>query len=183
MKRVLIAVLFTLPSPTLAHGLRDGGTLLAGSLHPIGGADHVLAMLAVGLLAAQMANRSLWILPLTFVVAMVMGGAAGVEGLPFPAVEPMILASIILLGVLVALSVRPRLSVLVAMVAAFGAAHGWAHGAEGPTTGIALYAAGFAGTTALLHLLGFVLGRVLPALALRSLGAGAAAAGLALTVV
>jgi urease accessory protein len=183
MKRILTALLTALPAPSFAHGLHDSGTVLAGALHPLGGADHVLAMLAVGLLAAQLAGRALWLLPLTFVAAMLAGGMAGAAGLPFPAVEPMILASIIILGVLVALAVRLPVPVLVAMVAVFGTAHGWAHGAEGPASGLGLYAVGFAGATMLLHLSGIALGRLLPVIALRGLGAGAAVAGLALAVV
>ena len=114
---------------------------------------------------------------------MLLGGVLGAGGLPFPVVEPMILASIVILGVLVALAFALPLPALVAMVALFGAAHGWVHGAEGPATGLALYALGFAGATAVLHLAGIALGQGLPALALRGLGAGAAAAGLALSVV
>ncbi len=182
MKRIL-PVLILLPAPAMAHGLHDSGTLIAGALHPVSGADHVLAMLAVGLLAAQMAGRSLWLLPTTFVTAMLVGGALGAAGMAFPVVEPMILASIIILGVLVALAVTLPLPALVGMVAMFGIAHGWAHGAEGPATGLVIYALGFATATALLHLAGIALGRMLPAVALRGLGAGAAVAGLALAVV
>ncbi|MBL9062107.1 HupE/UreJ family protein [Tabrizicola sp.] len=183
MKRILIAALSLCPLPAMAHGLHDSGTFLAGALHPVGGLDHVLAMIAVGLLAAQLTGRALWALPVTFVTAMLLGGAVGAAGLPFPLVEPMILASIVILGVLVALACPLPLPALVAMVALFGGAHGWAHGAEGPATGLALYALGFAGATAALHLVGIALGRGLPALALRGLGAGAAVAGLALVVV
>jgi urease accessory protein len=182
MKRILIATLIALPGPTFAHGLHDSGTVLAGALHPVGGADHVLAMLAVGLLAAQLAGRALWLLPLTFVAAMLAGGGIGAAGIGFPAVEPMILASIIILGVLVALAVRLPVLALAAMVAVFGMAHGWAHGAEGPASGLGLYALGFAGATMLLHLAGIALGRLIPMIALRGLGAGAAALGLALAV-
>jgi urease accessory protein len=102
--------------------------------------------------------------------------------MPFPAVEPMILASILILGVLVALAVRLPVTALVPLVAIFGLAHGWAHGAEGPTSGIGTYALGFAVSTALLHLAGIALGRLLPRVALRGLGAAAAVAGLALAV-
>ena len=182
MKRIL-PVLFLIPAPAMAHGLHDTGTLMAGAFHPIGGADHVLAMLAVGLLAAQLTGRALWALPASFVGSMLVGGAMGAAGLPFPAVEPMILASIIILGVLVALATRLPMPALLAMTAAFGAAHGWAHGAEGPETGLALYATGFAVTTALLHLAGLALGRGLPVLALWGLGAGTAVSGLALAMV
>lgn len=188
MKRILpvlpvLPVLLLLPAPAMAHGLHDSGTVMAGALHPLGGLDHVLAMLAVGLLAAQMTGRAIWALPATFVGSMLVGGIIGAAGLPFPAVEPMILASLIILGVLVALATRLPLPALLAMTALFGAAHGWAHGAEGPATGLALYATGFAAATALLHLAGIALGRGLPALVLRGLGAGTAAAGLALALV
>ncbi|MCX7288115.1 MAG: HupE/UreJ family protein [Rhodobacterales bacterium] len=183
MKRILIATLLALPGPSFAHGLHDGGTLLSGALHPVSGADHVLAMLAVGLLAAQMAGRAVWLLPLSFVAAMLGGGAMGAAGIGFPAVEPMILASIMILGVLVALAARLPVPALVAMVAVFGLAHGWAHGAEGPASGLVLYAGGFAGATMLLHLAGIALGRLMPMVALRGLGAGTALAGFALAMV
>jgi urease accessory protein len=182
MKRILSAALIALPTPLLAHGLHDEGTLLAGAMHPVGGADHVLAMLAVGLLAAQLAGRAIWALPGTFVAAMLAGGLMGAAAVPFPAVEPMILASVVILGMLVALAVWLPLPVLVAMVAVFGAAHGWAHGAEGPASGLGLYALGFAAATALLHLAGLALGRLLPVVTLRGLGAAGAMAGLALAV-
>jgi urease accessory protein len=182
MKRILTSALMLLPTPLLAHGLHEEGTLLGGALHPVGGADHVLAMIAVGLLAAQLSGKSLWALPGAFVAAMVAGGALGAGGIPFPAVEPMILSSIIVLGVLVALATRLPLAALVPLVAVFGLAHGWAHGAEGPATGMAAYAVGFAVATAILHFSGIAIGRALPRLALRGLGAGAALAGLALVV-
>ncbi len=183
MKRFLTVALPALPAPAMAHGLHDSGTFMAGALHPAGGPDHVLAMIAVGLLAAQLAGRVLWLLPTTFVTAMLLGGGVGAAGLPFPAVEPMILASSVILGVLLVLAFPLPLPALVAMVGVFGTAHGWAHGAEGPSSGLALYAAGFVGATAVLHVVGIGLGRLLPVLALRGLGAGAAVAGLALAVV
>lgn len=169
-----------LPGLALAHGAHDAGTFASGAYHPLSGSDHILAMVAVGLLAAQMGGRALWAAPLTFVAAMVLGGVAGAMGLPFPAVEPMILASIVILGVLVALAARLPLAAALPMIALFGAAHGWAHGAEGPAEGLALYALGFAAVTAGLHLAGIALGRLVNALSLRSLGGATVIAGLAL---
>lgn len=180
MTRILLVALLMLPTPLLAHGLHDAGTFLSGALHPVGGADHVLAMLAIGLLAAQRGGRALWALPLAFVGAMLAGGIPGAAGLPLPAVEPMVLTSTVLLGVLVALARPVPLAAVAVATALFGAAHGWAHGAEGPQAGLALYAAGFALVTAGLHGLGLLLGRSLPALAVRGLGAAATGAGLAL---
>ena len=182
--RALPLALFALLLPTavLAHTGHESGTFLAGAGHPIGGLDHVLAMVALGLLAAQKGGASLWAMPLSFVTAMVLGGALGFAGLPFPAVEPLILASIVLFGVLVALAARLPLMATLPLIALFGAAHGWAHGAEGPATGIAAYALGFAAMTAALHLAGIALGRVTSTLALRGLGAAAALAGVALAL-
>jgi urease accessory protein len=182
MKRILTVALMALPTPLLAHGLHDEGTVLAGAMHPLAGADHVLAMVALGLLAAQLAGRSLWALPVSFVGAMLAGGVLGAAGMPFPAVEPMILASTFILGVLVALAVRLPVTALVPLVAVFGLAHGWAHGTEGPASGIGPYVLGFAVSTAFLHLAGIALGRLLPRVALRGLGAAAAIGGLALAV-
>jgi urease accessory protein len=186
MRPFLLATLFIAPTAALAHPGHEGGGLIAGMAHPIGGADHVLAMVALGLLAAQIGGRALMALPVAFVVAMVLGGAAGFGGLPFPAVEPMILASVMVLGVMVALAVRPNLAGLVALAALFGAAHGWAHGAEGPQAGMAAYALGFAGMTALLHGAGIVAGlglkRLLTGWPLRALGGATAVAGFGLVL-
>ncbi|HPD92721.1 MAG: HupE/UreJ family protein [Rhodobacter sp.] len=178
----LALALLLQPSLALAHGLHDSRTFLGGAAHPLSGADHVLAMVAVGLLAAQTGGRALWAMPLGFVVAMLAGGALGASAPGLPVIEPMILASVIVLGALIAMSVRLPPGLALSLIALFGAAHGWAHGAEGPQTGQAFFAAGFALVTALLHLSGIALGRGLGAVALRGAGAGAALAGLALAV-
>jgi len=182
--RAISLFLFALfaPSLALAHGTHDAGHFLAGAAHPISGADHVLAMVAVGLMAAQAGGRALWAMPTSFVGAMLAGGALGFAGMGFPAVEPLILASILLLGVAVALAVRLPLAITLPVIALFGVAHGWAHGAEGPVSGMAVYALGFALVTAALHGLGIALGRALGALPLRLAGGAAALAGMALAV-
>ncbi|MDO5612515.1 MAG: HupE/UreJ family protein [Paracoccus sp. (in: a-proteobacteria)] len=183
MKRLFTSAAFLmLPQVALAHPGHDAGTLAAGIAHPLGGADHVLAMVALGVLAAQLGGRAVWQLPATFVGAMLAGGVAGAAGLPFAGVEPVILASVIVLGVLVALALRLPMAVLLAAVAVFGAAHGWAHGAEGPATGLLAYAAGFALATALLHGAGIAAARLAPALVLRLAGAATGLAGAALAM-
>ncbi|MCZ0960112.1 HupE/UreJ family protein [Paracoccus benzoatiresistens] len=175
---------FLLPQAALAHvGHHDEGQFLAGMAHPVGGADHMLAMVALGLLAAQGGGRALWALPLGFVGSMIAGGLAGVGGLPFPGVEPMILASVIILGALVAMAARLPLAVLLPGAALFGFAHGWAHGAEGPAAGMTLYALGFAVATMALHLAGIGIGKGLQSgVLLRVLGAAASVAGMALAM-
>ncbi|QYK43550.1 MAG: HupE/UreJ family protein [Paracoccaceae bacterium] len=173
-----------IPALAFGHSGDHGASPLASGLgHPVGGADHLLAMVTLGVLAVGIGGRALWAMPVAFVAAMVAGGAMGAAGLPFPGVEPMILASIVVFGALAALALRLPLAPVLAMVAAFGAAHGWAHGAEGPAEGLVPYAAGFAAATMMLHLAGIGLGTVtgrLAAWAPRVAGAGAALAGLGL---
>lgn len=179
----LIAALGLMPGAALAHSGPHGlGSFGSGVAHPLGGADHLLAMLVLGVLATQIGGRAMWALPSTFVLAMLAGGIAGAAGWVFPAVEPMILASVMVLGAMVALVRQPGLPVLVGAVALFGVAHGWAHGAEGPAQGLVAYSTGFVLATALLHAAGLALGRAAPALALRLTGAGTVLAGLVLAV-
>jgi len=184
MKKPILAAALLLPKAALAHpGHHDAGQFASGLTHPVGGPDHLLAMLALGLLAAQVGGRALWALPLAFVGSMIAGGLAGFDGLPFPGVEPMILASVVILGALVAMVMRLPLTVLLPGVALFGFAHGWAHGAEGPAQGVIPYAIGFAAATMGLHLLGIAMGRLIGRGALlRGLGGGTVLAGLALAV-
>ena len=184
LRKLTLAAALLAPTAALAHPGHEAGTFLAGISHPISGADHMLAMVAVGLWAAQTGGRAIWAMPATFVGAMVVGGAMGAAGLPFPAVEPMILASIILLGAMVALTARFRLAMSLPLLALFGAAHGWAHGAEGPSDGLIAFTAGFAVMTAALHGVGLGLGLALQRLAgmrqIRLMGGVTVAAGLAL---
>ncbi|MDB6454500.1 HupE/UreJ family protein [Falsirhodobacter sp. 20TX0035] len=177
MTHLLTLALILSPSLALAHAGHDHGSpFQAGLLHPIGGTDHVLAMLAVGLWAAVTGGRALSAMPLAFVAAMVLGGAMGMAGAGLPAVEPMILASVILLGVAAALALRPPLALSLGALAVFGAAHGFAHGAEGPQGQMTAYAAGFVIATAGLHLAGIGAGLAMTRFA-RILGAAVAAGG------
>lgn len=172
-----IAALALMPGAALAHEGHGAG-LAAGLIHPLTGADHLLAMLAVGLWAASLGGRAVWALPLAFVGALATGAMAGMAGLALPGVEPGILASVVVLGALAALALRLPLAVAVAGVAGFGMLHGLAHGAE-VTGAFAPYAVGFTLTSLALHLAGLGLGRWSGAA--RVLGAGTAVAGLALS--
>lgn len=172
-----------LPGMAFAHPGHESGQFIGGLSHPVGGADHLLAMVELGLLAAQIGGRALWALPAVFVSAMIAGGLLGWAGLPFHGVEPMILASVVILGALVAIAMRLPMAVLVPGVAIFGLAHGWAHGAEGPAQGLVPYAIGFAAATMALHILGILIGKLLRRdTFLRGIGGGTALAGLLLAV-
>jgi urease accessory protein len=131
----------------------------AGFLHPIGGFDHLLAMIAVGLWAAQMGKKAVWMVPSAFVSVMILGGLLGMSGFYLPYIETGILASVFVLGVFIMLALKLPLTVSVLVVGLFAIFHGHAHGAEMPVEmGGLLYSVGFACATALLHLSGIGLG-------------------------
>ena len=110
------------------------------------------AMVAVGLWAVLRGGRAIWAWPLAFVGVMLFGGVLGMLHVPVPLVEPGILASVVALGLLVALAIELPVSVGVAIIGLFALLHGHAHGSEIPqNTGALEYMAGFAVATALLH--------------------------------
>lgn len=173
-----------LASPAFAHTGHDVTFAVRdGLLHPLHGLDHMLAMVAVGLLAWQMNGHAKWALPVTFVVVMAIGAATAMSGLAISGVELAILGSVVVLGLTIAAQARAPLAVAAAIVGAFAFMHGHAHGAEATEmAGIAGYAVGFIATTALLHAAGLAIGWRLArsALALRLIGAGIALAGIGL---
>ncbi|TNE33956.1 MAG: HupE/UreJ family protein [Alphaproteobacteria bacterium] len=154
-------ILFTtLAGPAFAHtGQGVAGGFLSGFTHPILGWDHVVAMVAVGLWGAFLGAPAIWVLPVTFPVVMAFGGALGVMGVPFPAVETGIALSAIVLGLLIVFMSRPPLWLAGLIVAVFAMFHGYAHGAELPTAANPFaYAIGFVIATGMLHLCGIALG-------------------------
>jgi urease accessory protein len=140
------------------HGGEHSG-FIHGFLHPIAGLDHILAMVTVGILAYQIGGRALWLVPTTFLAVMAAGGLIGVAGVSFYFVEPGIAASVVVLGIIVALALKPPVAVAMGLVALFAVFHGYAHGIDTPLDGsTAAYGAGFMVATALLHAAGIALG-------------------------
>ena len=102
------AVLLALTGAAFAHtGHGDTGGFVHGFMHPLGGLDHVLAMVAVGLYAAMIGGRALWLMPLTFVGMMTLGGVMGASGIVDPFVEVGIAMSVIVLGLACLLYTSP----------------------------------------------------------------------------
>jgi urease accessory protein len=154
-----IAIAF-LPVAASAHvGVGDTHGFVHGFSHPLGGIDHVLAMVAVGLLAAQIGGRALWLLPLTFVSVMALAGIAGMADVKLPFVEIGIGLSVVVLSLAVAFQLTMPMLVAMSLVGFFAIFHGHAHGAEMPesVSGLA-YGLGFICATALLHAIGVGLG-------------------------
>jgi urease accessory protein len=146
--------------PAAAHtegGLAGG--FASGFAHPLLGADHIAAMVAVGLWGAFLGAPAIWLLPIVFPLVMALGGVLGILGVPLPGVEIGIAVSAVVLGMMVALAVRPHLAIAAILVGAFAIFHGYAHGAELPEGGNAVaYSVGFVIATGLLHLFGIAIG-------------------------
>ncbi len=162
-------IFFVLFTPSLAHahvGVGEASGILHGLAHPMTGLDHIAAMVAVGLWAAQRGGRALWVVPLSFVTAMMVGGAMGAMGISIPFVELGIAASVLVLGLLIAAAFRLPLMMSSILVGLFAVFHGHAHGAEMPETmsGLA-YGMGFILATGLLHGCGIGLGLIAQKLA------------------
>lgn len=191
MKQSLLKVLvfsLLLPGLALAHtGVGQTAGFMYGFGHPVSGADHMLAMVAVGLWAAQIGGRALGVVPATFVGVMILGGVLGISGIAIPFVEQGILISILILGVLIAGAFKLPLMCSILIVGLFSVFHGHAHGAEMPESlGAASYAIGFALATAMLHLSGIGVGILAQRANLQAIsrlaGAAIASAGLCLAI-
>lgn len=155
------ALLAGLPLAAAAHTGGDAGahhglasSLLDGLLHPFTGLDHLAALLAVGAWSALSARR-IWLAPLSFALLMLAGALAASAGLALPGVEPMIAASLLVLGLLLAARQQLPAAAAAALVGGFALFHGAAHGIE---LAGAPALAGMVAATALLHAAGLGLG-------------------------
>lgn len=157
-----LALLFAATSAS-AHPGHEAASFAAGFAHPFAGLDHLLAMLAVGLYAATRAGTMRWAPPATFIIALIGGAGIGAAGLALPAVEAGISASVLVLGLLIAFMVRLPLAAALPLVALFALPHGHAHHAEMGSSALATYAAGFVIASAILHSIGLIVARWLPA--------------------
>ncbi len=163
-----MCLMFALARVAEAHSIgASGADFTSGLTHPFIGLDHLVAMIAVGLWAVQIAERSdrmaaLWAVPGAFLTMMCVGAGVAIAGFTMPRVELGVIGSLVVLGGLLVLA--PRLPVWAGMAIAgvFALFHGHAHGLELPEDASALfYAAGFAVSTAALHAVGVALGFIL----------------------
>jgi urease accessory protein len=158
-----LSVIAFFPVSAFAHtGIGSTTGFGAGFSHPFGGFDHLLAMVAVGLWAAQMGGKAIWAIPGAFLSLMIIGGVLAMSGIHLPYVEAGILASVMVMGVLIAAAFKFPVAVSALIVGVFAVFHGHAHGAEMPLAmGAVSYSLGFALATALLHCAGIAGGIVL----------------------
>ncbi len=134
----------TVAGVALAHTGHEVSGFISGLAHPVGGADHLLAMLAVGLWAARLGGRALWLVPLAFVATMLLGNLLALSGVSLVFTEQGIGLSVVVLGLLLAFAARFVTPVCMAIAGSFALFHGLAHGAEMPLNASGFsYAAGF----------------------------------------
>lgn len=183
--RFFLPLLIFAPGLALAHpGHTDAAGFAQGLAHPMLGLDHLIAMLAIGAVAAFLGGAARRVVPGAFLVGMLGFGVLGLGAEASALAEHLILASVILLGTMLALALRPPLVALVAVSAMFGAAHGFAHGVEGSAD--AGYFAGFLLATAALHAAGLALAQWLAGrapMALRGAGGAVVLSGITLALI
>jgi urease accessory protein len=184
LRSVLVSgVTWALANPANAHmgtGLQGG--FASGFLHPFHGADHLLAMISVGLWGAFLGRPLLYVLPMVFPAVMAVGAIMGMLVIPLPPVDIGIALSVLILGGCIAFAIGAPLWVASLIVATFAIFHGYAHGRELPSAADPIsYSAGFVIATGLLHVLGITLGCLnqLPngVIATRSIGAAVSVLG------
>jgi len=155
---VASALVVAAPGIALAHpGVGQAHDLVHGFVHPFTGLDHLLATLAVGVFAAQLGGRAVWLVPASFIAVMAAAAFAGTMGLAIPQVESGIALSVLVLGAVVAFAVRVPVALAMLIAGFFAIFHGYAHGAEAPATTGGLW---------------FVLGCVLASCLLSAIGIG-----------
>ena len=193
----LLALL--LATPALAHhpmGYQVPATFIEGFLsglgHPVIGLDHLAFVVAVGLLAATRAKG--FILPIAFVIAALVGTGIHLAEVSLPWAEFWISASVLAVGLLIALGSQIPALALATLAGFAGIFHGYAYGEAiiGATAAPLLaYLVGFTAIQLGISLGAFWLGRRgfglgtlaadQPALNLRKAGWGIGGMGLALT--
>lgn len=189
IKRYIALLLMTPLASLQAHEMSGGGGFASGFSHPVLGLDHLLAMIAVGVLSAQLGGKAIWTVPSTFVAIMLVGGILGMNEVPLFTVETGIAFSVLALGVAMAAERKMPIPLAMLFVAIFALFHGHAHGTEMPQLAKPrLYALGFMSGTAVIHVSGVVFGAAFrsfqngPQL-LRYVGAGIAGIGFHLLII
>jgi len=160
-RTAIVGLLLVYAASVFAHdGVHAGIMGFAdGFAHPFSGVDHLLAMLGIGLWAAQNRRSALWVLPVAFPLMMVLGAALATIGVGMPIAEPGIAGSVAVLGLLIAFAVRMPVWGAALLVSLFGMFHGYAHGAEMPEgAAMGMFGLGFVLATLTLHLAGVAIG-------------------------
>lgn len=180
--------LMALSTSALAHPGHDAldhgaSAFSVGFLHPFNGMDHLLAMLAIGIWAAQTGGRAIWQVPAAFLAMLCLGGILGMNGIALPNVELGVASSLVIFGALIASAKKLSVNAGTLVAGVFALFHGAAHGMEIPTMASGLgYSVGFIAASLALHVSGLFAvhtTRLAPQ-AVRYIGAVIAGVGMAL---
>jgi urease accessory protein len=157
--RFLFLSLMVVPGLALAHpGHDEVATFASGFMHPLLGLDHLLAALAVGLLAGRCQGLWRWAMPAMFVAAMLLAFVFARWAAPMAVAELLVAVSLIVLGAF-ALLERRFPALLLMAVGFFGGVHGYVHGGEVAAEGSWMaYAVGLGVATAIAHGVGVFAG-------------------------
>ncbi|RCL03545.1 MAG: urease accessory protein [Candidatus Tokpelaia sp. JSC161] len=152
---IFLFLFLSLSFPVYAHNFcNESFSFYSGFVHPFTGVDHLFVMVGVGLWAAHLGGRALWVLPLSFISAMLLGFVLAWSGIEMPFVEPLILLSMVTSGLLSAFLLRFSTKLAMAIVLSFAIFHGYVHSTACQAKELFSYSCGFSVATALLHLLG-----------------------------
>lgn len=179
---IYLATVLTIPSIAYAH-LIGGIGLASGSVHPLSGLDHLLAMIAVGIISTRYDGKAVWLIPAVFLASMIAGGILAITGIHISLVEIGIALSVVFLGMAVFLQKKMPFYLVLVFVALSAIFHGHAHGEEMPLIASpVLYSLGFVLSTAMLHISGVLIGHYakkteIASKLLRYAGAGVGIAG------
>ena len=161
LRRFMPLVLLA-PSLAFAHPSPDHALSFAsGITHPFGGLDHLLAMVAVGMLGARLKGHALWILPLAFMSMLTIGALIGIGASPSAVVEVATAGSVVAFGALLAVKHKMNIVAATIVVGTFALAHGYAHGVEADVESGASYLLGILLASAALHAMGAAVAMVL----------------------
>lgn len=184
--KIVMSTLGLLPVAAAAHPQYvEVSGWLDGIAHPFSGMGHVLAMLAVGIWAAQQGGRAIYTLPVAFVLCMTAGSQLTLLAIDSAYVEYGIGSSLLVVGVLIVAAAKLSLPISALVIGAFAVFHGYEHGLGMPADlrgGV--FVPGFICATLLLHVIGIGLGKGLlrfgPDSLLRGLGGILALGGMGL---
>lgn len=155
-RRLIGLAVACMPLTAFAHTGDHGNSFFAGLSHPLTGLDHLLAMIAVGMLASRLSGASRWMQPASFIAAMILGSVLASLSIALPFVEGLIALSLLAFGALLFSNRILPASLSGAVVALFGVFHGHAHGSEMIGTSLMTYGIGFVLSTAALHAAGLL---------------------------
>jgi urease accessory protein len=136
--KIIISSLIAISSlalclPAMAHHPFGGDSptnamegFLSGLGHPVIGLDHLAFVITIGLLAAIF-NRGLFI-PVTFVLASLLGTGIHLSNVELPAPEFFIASSVLVFGLLLAVKTSLPTGAMVLLTGMAGMFHGYAYG-------------------------------------------------------